>query len=79
MRYRLYSAWGLSTLDIAAVVAVNAVSLWLGIAGMVALGGLLTSAEVGRMLGIPVGIVTALAGAPFFLWVLRHAKNQGFW
>ncbi|OGO39910.1 MAG: hypothetical protein A2Z03_07705 [Chloroflexi bacterium RBG_16_56_8] len=28
---------------------------------------------------IPVGIVTALAGAPFFLWVLRRAKNQGFW
>lgn len=28
---------------------------------------------------LPVGIVTALAGAPFFLWVLRHAKNQGFW
>jgi iron complex transport system permease protein len=28
---------------------------------------------------IPVGIVTALAGAPFFLWVLRTAKNQGYW
>lgn len=28
---------------------------------------------------IPVGIVTALAGAPFFLWVLRRAKGQGFW
>jgi iron complex transport system permease protein len=28
---------------------------------------------------IPVGIVTALAGAPFFLWVLKRAKNQGYW
>ena len=28
---------------------------------------------------LPVGIVTALAGAPFFLWVLRRAKNQAFW
>jgi iron complex transport system permease protein len=28
---------------------------------------------------VPVGIVTALAGAPFFLWVLRRAKNQGLW
>jgi len=28
---------------------------------------------------LPVGIVTALAGAPFFLWVLRGAKNQGIW
>lgn len=28
---------------------------------------------------LPVGIVTALAGAPFFLWVLRRAKQQGQW
>jgi iron complex transport system permease protein len=28
---------------------------------------------------LPVGIVTALVGAPFFLWVLRKAKNQGYW
>ena len=28
---------------------------------------------------LPIGIVTALAGSPFFLWVLRRAKNQGYW
>jgi iron complex transport system permease protein len=28
---------------------------------------------------LPLGIVTALAGAPFFLWVLRRAKNQVYW
>jgi iron complex transport system permease protein len=28
---------------------------------------------------IPVGIITALIGAPFFLWVLRRVKNQGYW
>jgi iron complex transport system permease protein len=28
---------------------------------------------------LPVGIVTALAGAPFFVWVLRRAKNPGYW
>jgi iron complex transport system permease protein len=28
---------------------------------------------------IPVGIVTSLAGAPFFLWVLRRSKHQNFW
>lgn len=28
---------------------------------------------------IPVGIVTALAGAPFFLLVLRRSKTQGLW
>jgi iron complex transport system permease protein len=28
---------------------------------------------------LPVGIVTALAGAPFFLWVLRRARSQVLW
>jgi iron complex transport system permease protein len=28
---------------------------------------------------IPVGIITALAGAPFFLWVLRRTKGQNAW
>jgi iron complex transport system permease protein len=28
---------------------------------------------------LPVGVITALAGAPFFLWVLRRAKGQAFW
>ena len=28
---------------------------------------------------LPVGIITALAGAPFFLWILRKAKREVFW
>lgn len=28
---------------------------------------------------LPVGIVTAVAGAPFFLWLLRRAKREVFW
>jgi len=28
---------------------------------------------------LPVGIVTAMAGAPFFLWILRRAKDQAYW
>ena len=28
---------------------------------------------------LPVGIITAVVGGPFFLWVLRRAKNQGYW
>jgi iron complex transport system permease protein len=27
---------------------------------------------------LPVGIVTVLAGAPFFLWILRRAKDQAY-
>jgi iron complex transport system permease protein len=28
---------------------------------------------------LPVGIVTAVIGAPFFLWLLRRAKQVRFW
>ncbi len=28
---------------------------------------------------LPVGIVTSLAGAPFFLWVLRKGRNLKYW
>jgi iron complex transport system permease protein len=28
---------------------------------------------------VPLGIITALVGAPFFLWVLKKSKQQAFW
>ncbi len=28
---------------------------------------------------LPVGIVTSIIGAPFFLWILRRAKREVFW
>ncbi len=28
---------------------------------------------------LPVGVITSLAGAPFFLWVLRRNKQQSYW
>ncbi len=28
---------------------------------------------------LPVGVITALVGAPFFLWILRISKAQAFW
>jgi len=28
---------------------------------------------------VPVGIVTALLGGPFFLWVLKRSKSQNYW
>jgi iron complex transport system permease protein len=28
---------------------------------------------------LPVGIITSLGGAPFFLWLLRRAKQQNMW
>ncbi len=28
---------------------------------------------------LPVGVITAMAGAPFFLWLLRRARQQNYW
>ncbi len=28
---------------------------------------------------LPVGIIMSLVGAPFFLWILRRARNQNYW
>ncbi len=28
---------------------------------------------------IPVGIITALLGGPFFLWILKRSKSQNYW
>ena len=28
---------------------------------------------------LPVGVVTALAGVPFFLWLLRRSRKQVYW
>ena len=28
---------------------------------------------------LPVGVITALFGAPFFLWILRRTRAQAFW
>jgi iron complex transport system permease protein len=28
---------------------------------------------------VPLGVITALFGAPFFLWLLRRTKRQTFW
>jgi iron complex transport system permease protein len=28
---------------------------------------------------LPLGVITALIGAPFFVWLLRRAKQQVFW
>ena len=43
---------------------------------LVLLGATLNGRDLGARLadGIPVGVVTALIGAPFFLWLLRRAR-----
>ncbi len=47
-------------------------------------GAALLLADVGARLllapqSLPVGILTAMVGAPFFLWILRRAKREVLW
>lgn len=50
---------------------------------LLGMGTLLLTDVLSRILipsqEIPLGIITALAGAPFFLWVLRRANQQALW
>jgi iron complex transport system permease protein len=73
------------------LIAPHVMRLWFGpdyrrllpLSAVAGAGALLVADVLARTLlspqELPVGIVTALFGAPFFLWVLRRAKNQGYW
>src|SRR5689334_4566294 len=55
VRFRLYSGWGLGAPDIAGVVAFNSITLWVGVAAMLAIGGLVAPGEVGGLFGLAAG------------------------
>lgn len=73
LRYRLYSAWGLSVVEIGQVIAVSAVAFWLGVTAIAGIAPTMTpgavlgatplSPALGRgvgllLLGIPAGYLT---------------------
>jgi iron complex transport system permease protein len=47
--------------------------------GAVLLGADIIARTILAPRDLPVGIVTAVIGAPFFLWLLRRAKHVRFW
>ena len=63
VRYRLYTAWGLGAGEIAGIVAFNSLTLWLGVAAMLCLGGLAAPAQVGALLHLAPGATLAVAAA----------------
>ncbi|MBA4070610.1 MAG: hypothetical protein C0497_02065 [Gemmatimonas sp.] len=71
LRYRFYSAWGLSSADIALAVGFNAVTFWLGV---LSIGGavlLLEPRATPDLLGLPVTSL-AVVGALLLLLVLGY-------
>jgi phosphatidylglycerol lysyltransferase len=87
VRYRLYTAWGLSGTEIAGVVAFNSITLWLGLGAMAVLGGLLAPAELAAIMGIGPGTIVAFAilvlvlllAYPALPLVLRGPLTLGRW
>jgi uncharacterized membrane protein YbhN (UPF0104 family) len=62
IRYRLYSAWGLSVVEIAQTIAFGNISFWLG---MLAIGGILFLIEplpIPGILNLPVSSINILGG-----------------
>ncbi len=60
VRYRLYTAWGLSSLDIGVVLAFNTVTTFLGLGSILALACLGEPDEIAAILRIPQPAVVAL-------------------
>ena len=87
VRFRLYSAWGLAAGDIAGIIAFNSLTLWLGVAAMLALGGLIAPVEVGTLLRLPASAVTGLSWSlgllllayPWLGLVFRRPLAVGDW
>ena len=86
VRYRLYSSWGLSAMEITKVVAFCTLSLWLG---FLTLGGLMFLAEpmaIPKALHLPFSSVSllgvfflGLVSAYIFLNLVRKETIPGRW
>ena len=74
-RYRLYSSWGMSAVEISQVIAFYSVTFWLGagiISGLLlASGPALLPPPLGGTTGRVVGIAVLALVSAYFLWTLR--------
>jgi phosphatidylglycerol lysyltransferase len=84
VRYRLYTAWGLSSLDIGVVLAFNTVTTFLGLGSILALACLGESDEIAAILRIPqpavvaLGLVLGLAVAGYVALSATRRSPIGF-
>lgn len=78
VRYRLYSLWGLSALEVGKIVIFSAVTFWLGILALSGAVFLVRPLEVPVSLRLPSGAVP-LAGVLFVLLVLAYLALGSFW
>ncbi|GLK76605.1 hypothetical protein GCM10008171_18590 [Methylopila jiangsuensis] len=80
VRYRIYAGAGLGAAEVAAITAISALTLWLGIFFTLALGLVTEAPDVSRLDGLPVSVNMALglailaALAAYLLWISRKER-----
>ena len=86
IRYRLYSAWGLSTEEIARLVSFTTLTFWLGLAtvgGLVLIAAPLKMSAMGGLIGIysirPIGLGLLILAAGYLLIVLIRKAPFRIW
>jgi uncharacterized membrane protein YbhN (UPF0104 family) len=85
VRYRLYSAWGLSTIEIAKVVACCTVAFWLGVFALGGVALLLEPPGTFSSLNLPLapprflGVVLLLVVGAYLWWCAVHTAPLKFW
>jgi phosphatidylglycerol lysyltransferase len=63
VRYRLYSVWGLSSLDVGTIIAFNTITTSLGLAAILGLAALGETAVIARILHLPQALVVGVGVA----------------
>jgi phosphatidylglycerol lysyltransferase len=85
VRYRLYSAWGLSALDITKVVAFCSLTLWLGFFSLAGVIFLFEPMTIPKTLHLPfsslspLGIIFLLLVGGYFVWSFFRKRPLKFW
>lgn len=80
VRYRIYAGAGLGAAEVAAITAISALTLWLGIFFTLALGLVTEASDVARLDGLApsvnmaLGIAILVALAAYLLWIGRRER-----
>lgn len=80
VRYRIYAGAGLGAAEVAAITAISALTLWLGIFFTLALGLVTEAPDVSRLDGLPIaanmaiGLAILAALAAYLAWIGRRER-----
>ncbi|MFJ5488930.1 lysylphosphatidylglycerol synthase domain-containing protein [Hansschlegelia beijingensis] len=80
VRYRIYAGAGLGAAEVAAITAISALTLWIGIFFTLALGLVTEAADVSRLDGLSVTVNTSLGVAilvalgAYLIWIGRRER-----